>query len=249
MSEQATTETTPNAAPATDTPAAQPAAPQAAPAASPTPAPSATPASTEETPQTGAEEITYAPTGDASLDVALGYLAKNGLDAEHPAVVAATGGDFSLLKAHLAAAGATGWEAMVALGEQAYERHQGTVAEREKAVEAAVFDVVGGQEQWTAVSGWLTENADQSEKDAINKVLESGDTTLIKLVMGGIMGMYSGGAEYNPKSTVAAAAPAGAVHGNALTPEQYTAEVARLMREGGYNERVDADLRRRVVSR
>ena len=157
----------PPAAP--EVPPAPPAAP-AAPAAPPAPAPLP-----EATP--GADgSVTYEATGDPALDVALGFMGNLGIGLEHPAIAAATHGDFSILKATLAAMGdkAQGWEQMVALGEDAFKRAAEKATQQASAVQAAVHAVAGGEAQWASAQQWAAENATPEEKAELNKLFDSG---------------------------------------------------------------------------
>lgn len=157
----------------TETPAAAPAAPVVETKLTETPA-----APQAQTPAAPAapEAISYEPTGDAGLDVALAFVGKLGIKSDHPAMAATATGDFSLIKAHLATLGdaATGWEQMVALAEQAYGRQQQTKADTEAAVSKAVVEVAGSAEEWGAIKQWASENADPDEKTAINAMFDAG---------------------------------------------------------------------------
>lgn len=140
------------------------------PAATPTPADPATPAAAP----SAAKEATYEPTGDAGLDMALAFIGKQGFDREHPAVKAAEGGDFSILKAELAAKGVQGAAEFLALGEQSYARAQEKAKAASAATNAAVYKVVGGEESWKAIQTWASANATPEEKAEINAQLSAG---------------------------------------------------------------------------
>lgn len=134
----------------------------------PAAAPAAAPAS--ETP------ISYEPTGDTGLDVALNFVGNLGIAQDHPAMLATETGDFSLIKAHLATMGdkARGWEQMVALAEQAHERHAAAALDTATKVAAACVAVAGGEAQWAAIQAWATKNADPAEKVQINAMFDTG---------------------------------------------------------------------------
>lgn len=171
------------AAPAATETAAPVAAPEvnAAPAAplsiGEAPAAEGLPAEVADGPAAGeAGPIAYEPTGDAGLDMALGFFGKIGLSPEHPAMAAAIGGDFGMLKAHLGALGAKaqGWEGFVALAEQSHSKHAAATAEKAAKDQAAVYAVVGGQEAWGEISKWAAANAEPAEKQAVNEALGKG---------------------------------------------------------------------------
>ncbi len=171
-------------------PAAAPVAPAApaSPVATPTPAPApvhldapagpvvtppaADPVAAPDTPG----PVTYAPTGDAGLDVALGFVGKLGISMEDPAMQATASGDFSLIKAKLATMGAAaaGWEQMVALAEQANDRAVAAETESLTAISDAVHECARGAEQWGVVNAWASANATAEEKAAVNAMFDAG---------------------------------------------------------------------------
>jgi hypothetical protein len=120
------------------------------------------------------EVFAYDPTGDVGLDMALDFAGKAGIGSTHPAMVAAQGGDFGILKATLAAKGVAGWEQFVALGEAAYARTSKDQAEKAAKDQAAVYELAGSKEDWQAVQKWAGENATPEEKAEINALLNKG---------------------------------------------------------------------------
>ena len=116
----------------------------------------------------------YEPTGDVGLDMALAFVGKAGISSDHPAMVAAQTGDFSILKATLAAKGVPGWEQFVALGESAYTKSTAANAEKATRDRAAVEAIVGGPEEWKAIQTWAGANATPAEKAEINALLNAG---------------------------------------------------------------------------
>lgn len=116
----------------------------------------------------------YNPTGDVGLDMALQFVGKAGIPETHPAMVAAQKGDFSLLKATLAAKGAAGWEQFVALGEQAWNKNAEKTKATAAAVKAMVVQAAGGEAEWTAVQKWASANASPEEKAEVNALLNKG---------------------------------------------------------------------------
>lgn len=163
----------------TPAPAASP-----APAAAPvkldeqTPTPSPTPTPTPAPADTGGDPapITYDPTGDTALDVALSFVGKLGISMEHPAMQATATGDFSLIKAHLATMGdkAAGWEQMVALAEGSYTRTSEAQAATATAVATAVHAVAGSPEAWAEVKAWASTKATPEEKADLNAMFDAG---------------------------------------------------------------------------
>ncbi|RPA31523.1 hypothetical protein EGC79_20520, partial [Shewanella vesiculosa] len=112
----------------------------------PKPAPSATePAKVEPDADT---PVAFEPTGDVGLDMALEFLGKQGFGLQHPAMVAAGNGDFTVLEALLAQKNAQGWQQMVALGKAGYERTQNAQKEAVSKTLATVEAVAGSKEEW-----------------------------------------------------------------------------------------------------
>lgn len=182
-------------------------------------------------------QFSYDPTGDPGLDVALGFFGKLGLAAEHPAMKAAVAGEFTLLKAHLAVLGskATGWEQMVALGEQAYARNADKVTKQATAVQTAVHAVAGGAEQWTEVQTWASANATADEKAAINAMFDAGPVqarAAAHMLMDAFRG--AAGTVVNPSPATGKTSGASAPAGNApLTPQTYSKAVQELAAKVG----------------
>ena len=83
------------------------------------------------------EVVAFEPTGDVGLDMALEFLGKQGFGLEHPAMVAAGNGDFTIIEALLAQKGVQGWDKMVALGKAGMER----IAGNQKAETAKTLDL------------------------------------------------------------------------------------------------------------
>lgn len=176
------------------------------------------------------EVVTYEPTGDVGLDMALAFVGKAGISQEHPAMQAATNGDFSILKATLAAKGVAGWEQFVALGEAAYAR---TTADNDKKAAAsreAVYKVAGGEDNWNAIKTWAGTNATPEEKAEINALLNQGGLAA-KGAVQYLMQAYAKAAnvEVNPRDPLANAGALPAAVANApLSAREYAAEVQQL---------------------
>ncbi|WP_407059300.1 hypothetical protein ACJBUE_20920 (plasmid) [Ralstonia syzygii subsp. celebesensis] len=117
---------------------------------------------------------TFDKTGDANLDLALNFLGKQGIGMAHPAVAAATNGDFGPLKAMLSEKGIPGWEAHVALAERAYETHATQTSERNAHTASVCVAAAGGEAEWGQVLQWASANAEPAEKQAVNAALAQG---------------------------------------------------------------------------
>lgn len=129
-------------------------------------------------PAPGSDDVSnvfeYDPTGDAGLDYALKFIGDRGYGPDHPAVVAARGGDFALIRAELAAKGVQGGDAVIALAESAFKSYMAKAEEASKALQALVVQAAGGEENWNTVRAWASANAEPDEKEAVNAALAQG---------------------------------------------------------------------------
>lgn len=187
-----------------------------------------------QTAHTDAEGVTtysFEPTGDAGLDVALDFVGKLGFSLEHPAMVKAGEGDFNDLRVELAKLGdkAAGWEKMVALATQAYERKTAEANQAADAIEQSVLKTVGGAEAWSEIQAWASANADPKEKAEINAMLRAGPVqarAAAQLLMqaynqaGGTVVTPAAAARNAGANTRAAAGP--------LSPREYLSAVDEL---------------------
>ena len=184
------------------------------------------------------ETFAYDETGDPGMDIALGFIGRLGIAPDDPAMVKAGEGDFSFLRAKLAALGdkAQGWEQMLALGETAYKNAVAQIEKNQAAAQAAVHKAVGGEERWREVQAWAKSNATDSERAEINAMLSASpiQARAAALLLNSLYDA-SGNATVQPRSaaapTASAAAPA---NGHApLTRQEYLSEVnALIAREG-----------------
>lgn len=189
-----------------------------------------TPAAQEELDLDGGA-IVYEPTGDVGLDLALDFIGKAGIQSSHPAIVAATAGDFSILKATLAAKGVQGWEQFVALGEQAYQKATAATEAKSKALQEAVHKEAGGAEEWAAIQKWAGANATDEEKAEINNLLNQGGLQA-KLAVQYLSGAYgrANNVVQDPKDPTANVSRGG-VPGTGdgpLSPKEYAEAVRSL---------------------
>jgi hypothetical protein len=123
--------------------------------------------------------VVYDPTGDAGIDMALGFIGKLGIPGTDPAMVAAANGDFTFIKAKLATMGdnAKGWEQHVALAEQGWDRQaKAWDAEQGKTL-SAVHAVAGGKDQWDALVAWAGTQVSADEKAALDAMFDAGPTS------------------------------------------------------------------------
>lgn len=184
--------------------------------------------------------VSYEKTGDAALDVALGFLAKAGYSHHHPAVQAAGKGDFSLLAAELAAKGIAGWEQHLNLGKEAYARGmEQAKAQNEKIKSICLTHTNGDEALWGDTLSHWSQNADPEEKAVINKALASGDI-VSEAVAHYMVHLYrnASGVTINPSKGVLAngASTQSAAAATPLSPLEYGKEVQKLAsRIGGSN--------------
>lgn len=188
------------------------------------------------------EVIEYEQTGDPGLDYALSFLGKAGYSDDNPAMQAAINGDFSLLKADLAAKGVQGWEQAVALAERAYETAVAERAERINQVQDAVTQVAEAMGvDWEAAVEFAREHATPQEVETINKLFE--DPYTAKMAALWISHAFTNSpntsapparAPVRPDSIPADSAPAGGT----ITRAEFAQEAQKLHRRFGdsYNQ-------------
>lgn len=173
---------------------------------------------------------------DPGLNYAMGFLAKNGFNANDPAVDAAFGGDFSLLKAELAQKGIAGWEQALGLAEQSYERHvKANEAQAEKVggIVTAIAQEAGVE--WEAAVAHVGKSASPDERTAINGLLANPATAHIAAQFITNSYIATGDVDVPPQAratTDGAAAHQGA-QGGTLTRAEYTAEMDKLRKTLG----------------
>lgn len=210
--------------------------------ASQAPEPIVTPPSgtVEEIPSSTAEDgvtVLYDKTGDAALDVALDFVGRMGIVGNDPAMVAAANGDFSLIEAKLAVMGdkAAGWQQMVNLAKDAYQRSTAQAAAASEAIDKAVISVVGSADNWSQITAWAEQNASPEEKAAINQMIDAGPVQA-RAAASVLLEAYSEakGTVINPRSP--ARNPSGeapSATNTRLSPREYSAQVAALHRKLG----------------
>ncbi|WCA46287.1 scaffold protein [Caulobacter phage ERS] len=122
----------------------------------------------------GPQAVTYEPTGDPALDVALTFIGGLGIDEHNPAMAAAIKGDFTALRALCASMGtrAVGYENFVALGERAYNDAKTKAEATATAKQAAIMEAAGSTENWDAILAWAGTVAEPHEKARLNEMLK-----------------------------------------------------------------------------
>jgi hypothetical protein len=218
----------PNAAP---TPAAQDPAPTPDAPVTHTPAPQEPTPLNSEVSEDGLT-FEFTPTGDSGLDVALSFVGNLGIGGTDPALVAAAAGNFALLEAKLDALGdkAKGWERMVNLAKDAFQRSTDQLNATAAKTTAAILSVVGGQETWTAVRDWTAQNATADEKKEINKLIDGGPIAARAAAIL-MLDLYkkASGTTVTPKNPApSAGAPEGVSNSGRLNPTEYATAVRAL---------------------
>jgi len=177
------------------------------------------------------EVVEFEPTGDVGLDMALAFIGKQGISETHPAMVAATAGDFSILKATLAAKGTAGWEQFVALGEAAYARKAEGETKKAEAIRETVFKEAGGKEEWGNVQKWASSNATPEEKTQINALINQGGLAA-KSAVKYLVDSYNraNNVEVNPRDPLEAATRGGVPNAatGPLSAKEYANAVQQL---------------------
>lgn len=242
-------------APAAPTP---PAAPAPDPAGTPAPAPAAAPAEAKPDPVTLAEpeakptpdpdtsaEFTYDPSGDASLDIALGFIGKLGYSNAHPAVQAAMAGDWSVIKAELAVKGVQGGAEMLEIAQQGSKRLIEAAATRDKETREYAEKLCQGAENFKAVTTWAKANLPQADKDWFNASVSQGgiaaQAAIDKLTQSYLSANKFDKTPANPVSGNAASATPGFGDSGPITRAQYTEGLAALRQAAGGRDIMGSD--------
>lgn len=173
---------------------------------------------------------------DPGLNYALTFLAGNGFNAENPAVQAAFQGDFSLLKAELAAKGVQGWEQALGLAEQSYARAVKGKEETDAQVGQIVTDFAEQNGvDWEQAVAFVASTAKPEEKTAINSLLADPATAHIAAAY--ITGAFlnGGDTEIDPQARATTDAPRAVQAGGGapLSRREYTAELGKLRQSLG----------------
>lgn len=147
--------------------------------------------------------VSYEPTGDVGMDMALSFVGKLGLGMDHPAMAATLQNDFGPLRAFLATLGdkATGWEAMVNLAEDRNKAFGEKAATAAKAINTAVSSVLG--ESQKDILAWASKAATPEEKRSINAMLRA-DPVQARAAAATLLQAYqaAGGTVVTPASAV-----------------------------------------------
>lgn len=121
--------------------------------------------------------VEYEPTGDVSLDIALGFFGRQGLGLDSPELAEAAKGNFAYLEAKFAGMGdkaPAGWKEHVNLAREAHGRMETARKTEFEALEKSIHEVVGGPENWKTVTAFAHAQYGSDEvkfnqvKDAIN---------------------------------------------------------------------------------
>ena len=168
---------------------------------------------------------------DPGLTYAMKFLAKNGFNADNPAVDAAFAGNFDLLKAELAQKGIQGWEQALGLAEQSYDRHVKENDAKADKVGAVVTEIAAGMGvDWEQAVAHIGKSASAEEKGALNQLLSDPATAHIaaRFISGSFI--ESGDTEIEPaaKAVGAATSAHAGPAGGALSRAEYTAEMGKL---------------------
>ena len=187
------------------------------------------------------EAFVYDSTGDAGLDYALNFVGQQGYGPDHPAMIAAQKGDFSLIHAELAAKGVQGADAVLALAEKAYGAFQEKQQESAAKLQGLAEEAAGGKDNWNLVRTWASANATPEEKTAVNQALAQGGF-IAEAVIKQLVALYSQ-ANTLPKDAAPAVKPGASPQaGNPTGPmtAQAYAEAVRALHMKMGNRMVDS---------
>jgi len=175
------------------------------------------------------QEVVYEKTGDAGLDVALKYVGKQGFGPDHPAMQAATKGDFSKLEEALKARGdkATDYAEYIALAKEAYGRKSAAAKAQSEAAEKVVHDAAGGKDRWAAIKAWAGQHADPDEKAQLNAALKAGGVAAAAAVKY-LSDLYAVHGKVQPKTAVKADATGASGNDAPLSAREYAKQLNAL---------------------
>lgn len=185
----------------------------------------------------------YEPTGDAGLDYALDFIGKQGYGDSHPAVIAATNGDFSLLEAELATKNVPGAQQIIALAKQAHERHVQADSKREAELSSFAAQAAGGAENWATVRAWAATEATPEEKAQVNAALRQGGI-IAQGVISQLVSLYTQRHTLPKEAQEAArpnASPQSGSSGEPMTAQRYAREVEALRQKLGNRTETSAE--------
>ena len=122
------------------------------------------------------EPIPFEKTGEVGLDLAIDFISKHGYTPDNELVIKASEtGDFSLLKAEMKAKGIQGVDEYAELAEKGFKSLVDKATNELKEIQGAALSVFDGDvEYMNKVREFASKNADQSEKDQINAMLDAG---------------------------------------------------------------------------
>lgn len=216
-------------APVAPAPAA-PAAP-VAPAVPATPNPTEPPAPVAPTQNVDNKgKVTFDPTGDAGLDIALKFFGERGLTLDSAELNEAGKGNFAYLEAYLKgiADKHPGAEAYLEIAKQAYERLNTKNAADYEARKKTVHDAVGGEETWKNIVEFVKANAEPDELQEVEAQLGKGGVAA-KAMAQYLKGLYEAapGVTKEPASAVKPAQQTAPSTGT-LTLTDYKRELSAL---------------------
>lgn len=211
----------------------QPVAPPADPPAPPVAPIQLEPEAPESNPSAALEDL-----GDPGLNVAAEYFVNTlGLSLDSPEIVEAAAGNYSYLEATIAKLGdkAKGAAPFVQLAKDSLARVATNQKAKAEATTKAVYEAVGGEENWKAVSNYARSNMPAEKLAEANAALSQGG-----LVAEATAKYLLALASQSPAATVTgtptsdASAPAATLQPHTpLNREQYRAEYRKLVAEYG----------------
>jgi hypothetical protein len=193
------------------------------------------------------------PTGDARQDVAFGWLKANGVTRASPAVKhAVETGDFSLLEAVLAEKGVKGFEPYVNLLKDSRTDAESKAASAKAASKTAILGVFETDAAWDEARAWVGQNADEGERAVLSGMLNGGNPVAARIAARFIQQAKLAASGSAPRAGSALkkdAVRSGGPSGGALSPQDYSREVAKLVREHGDRAAFDRPEMRELRSR
>lgn len=196
--------------------------------------------------------VTFTPTGNIGMDLALEYFGKLGFKLEDAELDQAGKGNFTYLEAKLATLGdkAKGAERYVALAKQAQAEIAAKMNAGYEARRAVVYETVGGEEEWKKISAFAQANAEPEELAEIKTALQAGGK-VARLMAQELQSLYLKSNPTRNAQSVTNGAQATAPAQGALSLTTYKQELNELVAKVGVTRLQDsaeyAQLRQRYA--
>ncbi len=179
-------------------------------------------------------------TGNAAYDMAMTAFADKGFSPDHPAYLPATKGDFALLEKFVQEQGID--PQFLNLAKQAHQQISDHYEKTHGETNRKALEMAGGEERWAKIKDWVQKTADPQEIAYFKEQLEKGGIATLKAVeyLSGLYGQHGENAPAQPSTNPAKpfndnTSPTIATNGAPLSPQEFRAEMGKLIDRVGYS--------------